>query len=332
MLYLVEKYGFMPNGNRTFYLGNSQPLLLSEMVRQVFAYYGDYEWLKGAYSALCTEYDFWKTKRMTETGLNQYSGKNVDKPINVKASDFCRRIQYRPEDKTDQQLVDHYLLCCESGWDVTPRWGFEGWEYVQVDLNFLLYMMEKNMAYFASCIKNGEEPLWNRRAAERKALMLKYMDNNGLFYDYNFVNGNFGEIFSCASIYPLFAGMVDNCYAEKLVENLNRLEADYGLFACEKNDIEGNMRWNYPMGCGCLQYIAVTALNGYSYKADAMRIASKYVKLIEKVFNETGSLWENYNVVEGNINVTRRATMPSMMGRTAGVYLALKQYVEIGKF
>ena len=33
MFYLVNKYGFMPNGNRTYYLNRSQPPFLSEMVK-----------------------------------------------------------------------------------------------------------------------------------------------------------------------------------------------------------------------------------------------------------------------------------------------------------
>ncbi len=51
-------------------------------------------------------------------------------------------------------------------------------------------------------------------------------------------------------------------------------------------------------------------------------------EVVRKVFDEISSLWEKYNVVEGNINVTRRATMPSMMGRIVGSYLALKKYYE----
>lgn len=332
MLYLVDKYGFMPNGNRTFFLGNSHPPFLSEIVKQVYEHYHDLAWLKGAYSVLCREYEFWQTKRTTPIGLNQYAGTNQDKPTNVKAADFCRRIQYRPSDKTDQQLVDHYMLSCECAWDCTPRFNFEGWEYAQIDLNSLLYLTEKNMAYFSICIKNGEEALWESRAAERKALIFKYMDNGGLLYDYNFVQNKFGDIFSAASIYPLFANMVDEEYAQKIVDNLHRLEADYGLFACEKNDIPGAMRWNYPYGCGCIEFIAVKALDNYGYKDIAKRLAIKHVSLVEKVFDETGSLWEKYNVVEGNINVIRRTTMPSMMGKSAGSYLMLKKYAEEGSF
>lgn len=69
-------------------------------------------------------------------------------------------------------------------------------------------------------------------------------------------------------------------------------------------------------------------LDNYGYKEDANRIALKYTSLVEKIYSETGSLWEKYNVVEGNINVIRRATMPSMMGRTAGTYLVLKNYAK----
>jgi alpha,alpha-trehalase len=126
--------------------------------------------------------------------------------------------------------------------------------------------------------------------------------------------------------------MVDEEYAQKIVDNLHRLEADYGLFACEKNDIPGAMRWNYPYGCGCIEFIAVKALDNYGYKDIAKRLAIKHVYLVEKVFDETGSLWEKYNVVEGNINVIRRTTMPSMMGKSAGSYLMLKKYAEEGSF
>ena len=55
MLYMVEKYGFMPNGNRTYYLGQSQPPFLSMMVKDTFDIYGDREWLKGAYETLKKE-------------------------------------------------------------------------------------------------------------------------------------------------------------------------------------------------------------------------------------------------------------------------------------
>jgi len=42
MLWLVDTYGFMPNGNRTYYLNRSQPPFLSEMVRDLYEEHGLY--------------------------------------------------------------------------------------------------------------------------------------------------------------------------------------------------------------------------------------------------------------------------------------------------
>ena len=50
MLYMVDKYGFMPNGNRTYYLTQSQAPFLSMMVKDVYDTYKDIDWLKNAYN------------------------------------------------------------------------------------------------------------------------------------------------------------------------------------------------------------------------------------------------------------------------------------------
>ena len=78
----------------------------------------------------------------------------------------------------------------------------------------------------------------------------------------------------------------------------------------------------------------INSLDNYGYKEDALRVAEKYTKLVEKVYDETGALWEKYNVVEGNINVTGESSdgkMPSMMGWSAGAYLYALKYIEDNK-
>ena len=75
MLYLVNKYGFMPNGSNFVLLNRSQPPFLSEMVRDIYDYYKDSAWLRGAYEMLKKEYEFWMIERITPAGLNRYGGK-----------------------------------------------------------------------------------------------------------------------------------------------------------------------------------------------------------------------------------------------------------------
>ena len=66
MLYLVGRFGMMPNGNRTWYLDRSQPPYLSMMVSRVYEYTEDREWLAHAYDVLKKEYGFWMTEFPSE--------------------------------------------------------------------------------------------------------------------------------------------------------------------------------------------------------------------------------------------------------------------------
>lgn len=327
MLYLVDRYGFMPNGNRTGYLTRSQPPFLSYMVRDVYDFYKDADWLSSAYKSLEKEYSFWQNERNTECGLNRYLGGTDPNDYEGLAKCFNDRCSYMP-DAPDKDIATHVIMTCESGWDVTPRWEFEGFDYAPVDLNSLLYGFEKNMEYFSLQLNNKQEKLWQQRAEHRKSLMLKYMDNgSGILLDYNYKKESLSTVFSVASLFPLFVGLADEHHAKAIKLHLSELEAEHGILTCVKNDVPGTYQWDYPNGWACLQYIAIMGLDRYGYKTDALRIAKKFVNLIDKVFDETNNLWEKYNVVEGNINVSNEYEMPPMLGWTAGVYLALSKYI-----
>lgn len=328
MLYLVDRYGFMPNGNRTFFLDRSQPPFLSVMVRDIYDFYRDKAWLAGAYTALEKEYSFWMTKRLTPDGLNNYDCTLEEENIEGYAEAFAVRVGFEP-DCDKRNIARHFMVTAESGWDANPRWDIEGYNFAPVDLNSLVYLIEKNMQYFSLELNNGRESIWAERAEARRRLMIDCMaDANGLFFDYNYITRSKSEIFSAAAFFPLFAGVAEQKHADALVKNLNRLEEKYGILTCEKNDVKGNYQWNYPNGWACLQYVAIIGLDRYGYKDEAKRVALKYTSLVEKVFSETDNLWEKYNVVEGNINVAGEYELPKMMGWSAGVYLAAKEYLK----
>ena len=326
LLFLVDKFGFMPNGNRTYYLNRSQPPFLSEMVKDVYYAGADDNWLKSAYATLKKEYSFWMNKRSCEVGLNVYGGtpENYDG-----VADFIRRTGYDPNEAPDL-LALHNMITCESGWDINPRWGTTGYNFAPVDLNALMYMFEENMQKFSEILQLPEEmAIWEERKTKRKDAMVKLMKNaDDILLDYNFKSGEKSEIFSVASFYPMFAGLLSAQQAKTLVDNLGRVEERFGIVTCEKNNAPGRYQWDYPNGWSCLQYIVVSGLIKYGYQADAKRIMEKYISLVDKIFAETGNLWEKYNVVEGNINVSNEYEMPPMMGWSAGVYSAFKSILN----
>ena len=332
MFSLIERYGFMPNGNRTGYLKNTQPPFLSEMVKDIYNKTGDKEWLKRAVTYLIKEYDFWDKNRNTEAELSQYKGNIAEIDLVARANGFIRRIKNRPQGYTDEQLGTQYVIACESGWDISPRFGFDAENFVQVDLNSLLCAMERNIAFFLSEL-NEDNTVWTERHEKRLKLMQKHMKCDGVFYDYNFKTDKTGDVFSCASLYPMWLGLLSSEEAEKTVAKLPKLENTYGLSACEKVSAlsDFTFQWGYPNGWAPLHLIAIEGLMKYGFKDKALEIAEKYVSLIERNFKETHNLWEKYNVTDGSINVAQEndhAKMPAMLGWSAGVYLYAKSLLK----
>ncbi|NOY59587.1 MAG: hypothetical protein GXO75_11765 [Calditrichaeota bacterium] len=54
-----------------------------------------------------------------------------------------------------------------------------------------------------------------------------------------------------------------------------------------------------------MQIMVADSLAAYGYYQEATRIASAFLQLQIRAYNETGSLWEKYNVVDGNTNLPR---------------------------
>lgn len=333
MFYLIDRYGFMPNGNRTFYLNNSQPPFLSLMVDDIYNETKDKEWLRKAVCYLEKEHYFWETNRKTGIGLNQYSCNKAGAIAENKYIGFIDRIGKRPEGHSDEDLSCQYITICESGYDINPRWGFETENFVQVELNALLYALEVNLAKFYRILDIDGAQRWDEKAQIRKNLMEKYMLKDGIFNDYNFKKGTISEIFSGASYYPMFVGMVSNEQAKALVDNLHRLESNYGVTATEFTAEEYTYQWQAPNGWAPHQNLVIQGLNKYGYVDDAKRIAKKYTRLVEKNYEENHNLWEKYNVVTGGIDIAdesseRHAELPPMLGWSAAVYLEAKKFAE----
>lgn len=328
MLYLVERYGFMPNGSRTYYLDRSQPPFLSMMTREYFEAAGDKAWLARAYAMLAKEHGYWMTNRRCENGLNHYGYRMEDAAvIREYANGYRARTQNEFKGISDQDLASNFIAQAESGWDFNPRFNSAAHRFAAVDLNSLLWALEDNLAYFASVLQNGEQQKWQALADKRRNLCDEFLwnDEKHAYLDRTVSAGEWSPVFSAASFYPLMVGMAAPEKAAAVIDNLPKIEFAHGIAATEKQSaVPGSYQWAFPNGWPCLQYVVEKGLRRYGHAADARRIASKYVTLVNSIFEETGNLWEKYNVEEGTIRVNNEYEMPPMMGWTAGVYLYLE--------
>lgn len=321
--HMLDRYGFVPNGNNVGFEYNSQPPFLGLMIREYYDVVQDKEWLKGAYESLKKENRFWTEKRNSEIGLNHYDCEPLpEQKVKAGVNDLTGRIGYKP-DVSDEEIARGNFSTGESGWDFNPRMRHETYKYAPADLNSLLYSQEDMLAYFANELDLPEEAkVWEEKRDHRAALMRTYLkDENGVFFDYNLEKQELGEVASVAAFYPLYVGMATPEEAKAALTILPRIEMEYGVASCEQCDhIEGNFQWGYPNGWPPMQRIMVDGLLRYGYEEDALRIANKYVNLVEKCFEQTGNFWEKYNVVQGNVEVVDEYKMPAMLGWTFGVY------------
>lgn len=329
-IYLIDTYGFIPNGSRTYYLNRSQPAFFGLMVSDYYQATGDKDFLTDAYRALCKEYEFWMTgkggMRCAPNGLNRYGAHPDDAgEYGVYVNLYQRRTGRTMEGDVETN-GRHVMAEAESGWDFNPRFDGQCHDHNPVDLNSLLWFDEMFLAECERILGIGDGAAWEAKAASRKEKMISLMrGEDGVFYDYNYVSETRSGVVSCAAFYPAFVGMVhDDDGMDKL---LSKLELAYGLQAAEPS-VQGNFQWGAGNGWAALQLVATEALEACGRTADAARVAGKYVGLVERTFASTHAIWEKYNIITGDHNAVGEYGTPEMMGWSAGVYLALAEKLD----
>lgn len=127
-LYIVDKYGFVPNGGRVYYLKRSQPPLLIPSMKVYYDFTKDLDFVKKNLKIMEKEFKFWLDKH---TVLVEMNGKKYKLAVYGDTSRGPRPESYR-EDIISARDFDtledkeaHYSelkAAAESGWDFSSRW------------------------------------------------------------------------------------------------------------------------------------------------------------------------------------------------------------------
>ncbi|XHR31163.1 MAG: trehalase family glycosidase [Chthoniobacteraceae bacterium] len=330
-LHLVKRFGFIPNGSRTFYLNRSQPPYLAALVQRIGAKELGPELMAEAVSALKDEYNFWLNHRNSPTGLAHYGNHATEEQL----KQFFTQIQHRANLKgqtEEKQLWEssHTLAEAESGWDFTPRFEHRCGDCCAVDLNSNLFLYENLLAEVSI---GSEREKWEKRAMDRQQRITSYCWNQkgGAFFDYDFLNGRQNQMLAVSTFHPLWAGLATPEQAALIREKaLPELELEFGVVPCKPGPRDAISQWDAPNIWPCLQAIVYRGLARYGYQEDAERIARKYVNVVWRGFQETGDLWEKYNAENGSTKTKAEANYitPAMMGWTAGVLMDALRFLE----
>jgi alpha,alpha-trehalase len=337
--YMLQQYGHIPNGSRTYYLSRSQPPFFSMMLDLLAAKKGNsvYAIYK---SALQREYDYYNDKTApTKHIVTMPDGSKLtryyDQSGRPRQESFYEDSVLDLENKNISRadLYRNLRSCAESGWDFSTRWFKDGEHLktiqvtntIPVDLNCLMYHLELSLAKAYKETGNMlQYNYYNKLAAQRKAAINKYCYNkaDGFYYDYIISTKTLSKEKTIAGSFPLFFDVAPKEYAAGIAENLKKdFLKDGGLLTTLKNSGE---QWDAPNGWAPLEFMAIKGLDDYGMKDLAKDIATRWVDLNNKVYKATGKLMEKYNVADTHLTAGG-GEYPSQdgFGWTNGVALKL---------
>lgn len=348
--WMISEIGFIPNGNRSYFLSRSQPPFFSLMLDLLADVKGDEVYLQFE-AALKAEYNYWM---LGSDVVNLYEN---TKHHSVYVAPECVISRYwdqlaspRSEMFKDDIILaktliarsENSLYCdlraaCESGWDFSSRWcndpynlsTIETSQIIPVDLNCLLYHMESRLAHICK-LKNDatNQSYFLKKSENRKASINTYCWNEvqGYYVDYHFGSGHQKTNLTAATLFPLYFGIASMQQAEKTLQAVSKeLLASGGLLT---TTIESGQQWDAPNGWAPLQWIAVIAAYRYHHVPLALEIAHRWIHVNDIVFQKTGKMMEKYNVSNPNLESGGgEYPVQDGFGWTNGVYLALKKWL-----
>ncbi|TFF30445.1 alpha,alpha-trehalase TreA [Mucilaginibacter psychrotolerans] len=342
--YLIDTYGFIPNGNRAYYLTRSQPPFFAMMVNLLAKSKGTSVLMKYQ-PQLIKEYNYWMLESAT-LAKGQAAHRAVRMPDGSilnrywDESDQPREESYIKDvdaaKTTTQALPDfyhHIRAAAASGWDFSSRWftdpakigTIQTADLVPVDLNCLMYNMELTIARSYQAKGNKIQfMLYLSKAAARKKTILKYFwdEKNDWFNDYNWTTNKRNAIPTLAAVFPLEFKIATAVQAKKIADGLKANFLKPGGLVTTLNF--SGQQWDAPNGWAPLQYMAIDGLENYNHHELARDIAARWMNLNIRVFKQTGKLLEKYNVVDTNLTAGGgEYPLQDGFGWTNGVLLKL---------
>lgn len=320
--FLIRTYGFIPNGNRTYYLTRSQPPFFSLMVKLLMENRKNRadSVLKANRDALEKEYHFWmdgRGKKEGAAGHVVFMKDGVTMNRYFDKGDWPREEAYREDittaaksGRSQPEICRDLRSGAESGWDFSSRWFSDGrslstihtTEVIPVDLNSLLYHLEKLLADAYRLSRDDKARQFMLQSAQsRKKAVIRYCwdSKTGFFRDYNWKQGKQSSSLSLAGIFPLYFGIASAGQADSAALLLQQQFLKPGGLVTTL--INTGQQWDAPNGWAPLQWMAIAGLEHYNKTALASEIARRWSHLNIRVFNKTGKLLEKYNVADTSL-------------------------------
>jgi alpha,alpha-trehalase len=325
--YLIDTFGHVPNGNRTYYLSRSQPPVFALMVGLCEACGGQRAqqylpqllrehayWMDGAEGLRPGE--AWRRVVALQGGalLNRYWDDRDTPREESWREDVATAAQ---ADRPAAEVYRDLRAAAESGWDFSSRWLQNSGSgdpavpasfslsstcttsLAPVDLNAFMYQLEMTIARLSR--DSGDSATgsaFEAHAAQRRVAMdsLMWSAGEGAYFDFDWQQNRPRRCLSAATVTPLFIGMASRPQAQAVADTVRRrLLAPGGLATTEH---ASGQQWDRPNGWAPLQWMAVTGFENFGLTSLASDIRQRWLSTVQAVFEREGKLVEKYALRE----------------------------------
>ncbi len=337
---LLEQYGHIPNGNRSYYLSRSQPPFFSLMVELLASVKGK-QVCQQYQQALEIEMKYWNDPSATELNRRQVVIKNNNGEENIfsryddalfiprqesfyedavtaseAVKDHVSRARYTDSASLVQASDSIYAVTCNnlrtaaaSGWDFSSRWmqsdklfSTRTGAIIPVDLNCLVGNLQQSVTVAQMLNKFGFTDS-NAIYELKKTMKRNYRD---LFFNEELGwYCDYDTVTKSVMNNPTLAGMFPLFFKMADEKDVPAIVAFLKKHFIQAGGVVTTLnttgeQWDAPNGWAPLQWITIIGLENYGYHDLAKDIATRWVKLNKRVFKNTGKLMEKYDVM--NIN------------------------------
>jgi len=321
--YLIDTFGHVPNGNRSYYLSRTQPPVFALMV-DLFEHHGLHPALRFL-PQLRREYDFWMGDgdgldcaqarrhcvRMDDGSvLNRYWDARNTPREEMYLEDVTTAARSR---RPPADVYRDLRTAAASGWDFSSRWFDDGGDlastrttsFVPVDLNCFLFALEAQIARLsASCGDARTASEFTGRARARRDAIDRWLwdDAIGAYVDYDLLRGR-GRAPCAAGAAALYVGVADDVQAARMARFIATQLLDHGGVATTLT--RSDEQWDQPNGWAPLQWLALQGLARYGQHGLARDIRRRWLATVGALYERESKLVEKYRIVEPAPNDSR---------------------------
>ncbi|MEB0864042.1 alpha,alpha-trehalase [Citrobacter youngae] len=315
--YEIDSWGHIPNGNRSYYLSRSQPPFFAFMV-ELLAQHDGNDALKKYLPQMQKEYSYWmeggetlqpgqQHKRVVKladgTLLNRYwDDRDTPRPESwVEDIATAKSNPNRPATEIYRDLRS----AAASGWDFSSRWmdnpnqlsTLRTTSIVPVDLNALLYKMEKMIALASKAAGDDAKAAQYEGFANARQKGIEtwlWNDKEGWYADYDLKSHKVRNQLTAAALFPLFVNAAAKDRAGKVAAATQAHLLQPGGLAT--TSVKSGQQWDAPNGWAPLQWVAASGLQNYGQNDVAMDVTWRFLTNVQHTYDREKKLVEKYDV------------------------------------